>query len=199
MSQPLSGVRVIDLTRIIAGPFCTMLLADLGADVVKVEPIGSGDAVRQQGYIKDGLSWYYAQFNRNKRSIALDLRSDGGKHVLAELISSADVLVENFRPGVLADMGFSDERLRELNPGLVVGSVNGFGSTGPYRDRPSFDFIAQAMSGFMSVTGEADGPPMRAGPPIADLVAGLYCALGVVSALRVAEKTGAGQRIRVRR
>jgi CoA:oxalate CoA-transferase len=150
---PLSGIRIVDLTRIIAGPFCTQLLADLGAEVIKIEPPGRGDPVRGQGAIKDGLSWYYAQFNRNKKSLTLDLYNEAGRAVLADLLRRADVLVENYRPGVLASMGFDAARLEALNPALIVGSVNGYGSTGPYVDRPAFDFIAQAMSGFMSVSG----------------------------------------------
>jgi CoA:oxalate CoA-transferase len=196
--MPLSGIRVVDLTRIVAGPFCTQLLADLGAEVIKVEPPGRGDPVRGQGAIKDGLSWYYAQFNRNKKSITLDLYADQGKEVLADLIRRADVLVENFRPGVLASMGFDQARLEALNPALIVGSVNGYGSSGPYVDRPAFDFIAQAMSGFMSVTGAPD-EPVRAGPPIADLVAGLYAALGITAALVARggreSASGRGQRV----
>ena len=194
--MPLSGIKVVDLTRILAGPFCTQLLADLGAEVIKVEPPGRGDPVRGQGAIKDGLSWYFAQFNRNKKSITLDLYADDGKAVLADLLRRADVLVENYRPGVLAKMGFDEARLQELHPALIVGSVNGYGSTGPYVDRPAFDFIAQAMSGFMSVTG-APGQPMRAGPPLADLVAGLYAALGIVAALlaRGTSASGQGQRV----
>ncbi len=195
--MPLSGIRVVDLTRILAGPFCTQLLADLGAEVIKVEQPGRGDPVRGQGAIKDGLSWYFAQFNRNKKSITLDLYKDEGKRVLADLLRRADVLVENFRPGVLARMGFAEDRLRALNPALVVASVNGYGSTGPYADRPAFDFIAQAMSGFMSVNGSAGGEPLRAGPPISDLVAGLYAAFGLVAALLARERgtTAGGQRV----
>ena len=195
--MPLTGIRVVDLTRILAGPFCSQLLADLGAEVIKVEQPGRGDPVRGQGVIKDGLSWYFAQFNRNKQSITLDLYQDEGKRVLADLLRRADVLVENFRPGVLERMGFPESHLRELNPGLVVASINGYGSSGPYADRPAFDFIAQAMSGFMSVTGPAGGEPLRAGPPISDLVAGLYAAFGVVSALLARERgtTTGGQRV----
>src|SRR5918994_2562179 len=194
--MPLSGIRVVDLTRILAGPFCTQLLADLGAEVIKVEPPGRGDPVRGQGAIRDGLSWYFAQFNRNKQSLTLDLYAEQGRAVLADLIRRADVLVENYRPGVLAKMGFDPQRLHELNPALIVGSVNGYGSTGPYVDRPAFDFIAQAMSGFMSVTG-APGEPVRAGPPIADLIAGLYAAFGIVAALvaRGGSASGQGQRV----
>jgi crotonobetainyl-CoA:carnitine CoA-transferase CaiB-like acyl-CoA transferase len=192
---PLSGIRVIDLTRILAGPFCTMMLADMGADVIKVETPGIGDPLRQQGAIRDGLSWYFAAFNRNKRSLSLHLRSAEGKEVLARLIAGSDVLVENYRPGVLAQMGFDEGRLKALKPDLVYANISGFGTTGPYRDRPSFDFIAQAMSGFMAVTGAVAGPPMRAGPPIADLVAGLYGALGICAALVRHGRSGAGERV----
>jgi CoA:oxalate CoA-transferase len=189
---PLSGVRVLDLTRVLSGPFCTMLLGDLGAEVIKVETPGEGDTVRHQGAVKDGLSWYFANYNRNKRSISLNLRAAEGRDILARLIVKSDVLVDNYRPGVLAAMGFTDARLRELNPRLVRGSITGFGDTGPYRDRPSFDFIAQAMSGFMSVNGAADQPPMRSGPPVSDLVAGLYAALGIVAGLLREGRTGTG-------
>ena len=193
--MPLSGIRVVDLTRILAGPFCTGMLADMGADVVKVETPGIGDPLRAQGAIKDGLSWYFAGFNRNKRSLSLNLRSDEGWAVLARLIAESDVLVENFRPGVLAQMGFDETRLRQLKPDLVYCNISGFGTTGPYRDRPSFDFIAQAMSGFMAVTGMPDGPPLRAGPPLADLVAGLHGALGICAALVRRGHTGHGDTV----
>jgi crotonobetainyl-CoA:carnitine CoA-transferase CaiB-like acyl-CoA transferase len=192
--QPLTGIRVIDLTRVLSGPFSTMLLADMGADVVKIET-PQGDTVRGQGQLVNGLSWYFASVNRNKRSVVLDLRDRQAKAVLERLLQRADVLVENFRPGVLAEMGFTEALLNKINPRLIVASINGYGSTGPYVDRPSFDFIAQAMSGFMATTGEKDGAPMRAGAPITDLVAGLYCAFGVVNALRARELTGRGQRV----
>jgi len=193
---PLSGIRVVDLTRILAGPFCSVLLADMGAEVIKIEPPGEGDPVRRQGVIVQGLSWYFAQFNRNKKSITLDLHADEGKAILARLIGQADVLLENYRPGVLARMGFGEARLRELNPDLVVCGINGYGSVGPYADRPSFDFIAQAMSGFMSVNGRDGQEPMRAAMPISDLVAGLYGAFGVACAL-AARRGGraSGQRV----
>ena len=190
----LSGIRVIDLTRILAGPFCTLMLADMGAEVVKVEP-PKGDPVRGQGAIREGLSWYFSQFNRNKKSIVLDLYSKEGKADLTLLLKSADVLVENYRPGVLAKMGFTSDFLEEINPMLICASINGYGSTGPYVDRPSFDFIAQAMSGFMSVNGPADGDPMRAAPPMSDMIAGLYAAFGVVTALQARHRTGKGQNV----
>jgi CoA:oxalate CoA-transferase len=192
---PLSGIRVVDLSRILAGPFCTMLLADMGAEVIKIETPGQGDPLRGQGVVRDGLSWYFAAFNRNKKSVALNLRAEEGRAALARLIEKSDVLVENYRPGVLAAMGFDEARLKALSPGIVTCSLSGFGSSGPYRDRPSFDFIAQAMSGFMSVTGETGGGPLRAGPPIADLVAGLYGALGTCASLVRKGRTGLGDRV----
>lgn len=188
----LKGVKIIDLTRILAGPFCSQLLADMGAEVIKIES-RDGDPVRQQGAFQNGFSWYFAQFNRNKKSIVLDLRSEAGKAALARLLENADVLLENYRPGVLAGMGFDSARLKAINPQLIVGSVNGFGSTGPYVDRPAFDFIAQAMSGFMSVNGDPEGQAMRAAPPISDLIAGLYAAFGVVSALVARGGPGSGR------
>ena len=191
----LSGIRVVDLTRILAGPFCTLMLADMGAEVIKIESPDSGDPVRRQGAIKEGISWYFAQFNRNKKSVVLDLYTDEGKKTLTKLLSTADVLVDNYRPGVLTKMGFSKERLEEINPRLIQASVNGYGSSGPYVNRPSFDFIAQAMSGFMSVNGAPDSDPQRAAPPMSDLIAGLYCAFGVVTALQARERTGRGQRV----
>ncbi|MDF0603221.1 CoA transferase [Psychromarinibacter sp. C21-152] len=191
---PLSGVRVVDLTRILSGPFCSMLLGDLGADVVKIEAPG-GDPVRQQGHDVGGLSWYFAAFNRNKKSIELNLRDPKGIAVLERLLSDADILTENFRPGVLEGMGLTAARLREINPGLIVVSVNGYGSTGPYADRPAFDFIAQAMSGYMATNGTPETGPLRTAPPITDLVAGLYAALAAVSALRSRENGGPVQRV----
>ena len=191
---PLSGVRVVDLTRILSGPFCSMLLGDLGADVVKIEAPG-GDPVRKQGEIVRGLSWYFAAFNRNKASVELDLRDPEGIVVLERLLATADILTENYRPGVLDRMGLTEARLREVNPDLIVVSVNGYGSTGPYADRPAFDFIAQAMSGYMSTNGTPETGPLRTAPPITDLVAGLYAALGAVAALRGRENGGPAQRV----
>lgn len=191
-SGSLAGIRVIDLTRVISGPFCTQILGDHGADVIKIEPPGKGDVVRQQGNMVDGESWYFAQFNRNKRSITLDLRSDEGQQILYRLLEDADVLVENFRPGVLSKMGLDDDTLRQRYPRLVIGRIIGFGSSGPYRDRPAYDFIAQAMSGFMGVNGSADGEPMRAAPPISDMVASQNLAFGVCAALVRRATTGQG-------
>ena len=191
---PLSGVRVVDLTRILSGPFCSMLLGDLGADVLKVET-PAGDPVRGQGVSPDGFSWYFAGFNRNKRSLALDLRDARGVAVLERLLADADLMVENFRPGILGRMGLGPDRLAEINPRLITVSVNGYGSTGPYVDRPAFDFITQAMSGFMATNGTVQTGPLRAAPPISDLVAGLYAALGAVAALRQREAGGPAQAV----
>ncbi|MEE2860933.1 MAG: CoA transferase [Pseudomonadota bacterium] len=193
---PLDGLRVIDLTRVLSGPFCTMILGDLGADVIKIEP-PKGDPVRAQGTMTEGHSGYFAGFNRNKRSMVLDLYSEEGRAVLRRLLVDADVLVENFRPGTLQKMGLGEDDLARLNPRLIVASVNGYGSTGPYVDRPAFDFIAQAMSGFMGVNGDPDGPPMRAAAPVSDLVAGIYAALGVLAAVVGRERTGKGQTVEV--
>jgi CoA:oxalate CoA-transferase len=192
----LQGVRVVDLTRILSGPFCTLLLADMGAEVIKVEPPG-GDPLRAQGAIVEGLSWYFAAFNRNKRSVVLNLRSAAGKEALRRLIATADVVVDNFRPGVMADLGLAWPQLSALRPGIIHTSVTGFGERGPYADRPAFDFIAQAMSGFMSCNGTLETGPMRSGAPISDLVAGLYAALGTVAALYRRTQTGQGERVGV--
>jgi CoA:oxalate CoA-transferase len=193
---PLAGYRVIDMTRVLSGPFCSMILGDLGADVIKIEA-PDGDTVRRQGIGRGELSWYFAAFNRNKRSVLLDLKTPEGRDALTALIAGADALVENFRPGVLARMGFDEARLQAIKPGLVTCGISGFGAHGPYRDRPAFDFIAQAMSGFMSTNGRADDPPLRSGLPISDLVAGLYGALGVTASLLRREKTGEGDHVDV--
>ena len=192
----LQGVRVVDLTRILSGPFCALLLADMGAEVIKVEPPG-GDPLRAQGVIVEGLSWYFAAFNRNKRSIVLNLRRAAGQEALRRLIVTADVVVDNFRPGVMADLGLDWPRLSALRPGIIHTSVTGFGECGPSATRPAFDFIAQAMSGFMSCNGTMDSGPMRSGAPISDLVAGLYAALGTVAALYRRTQTGQGERVGV--
>ncbi|MGE0314808.1 MAG: CaiB/BaiF CoA transferase family protein [Lautropia sp.] len=191
----LEHIRVVDLTRIVSGPFCSMFLADMGAEVVKIEDPRDGDPIRQQGEAVDGFSLYFATFNRNKRSLTLDLRSEEGKDVLRALVRRADVIVDNYRPGVMQQMGFGREALTALKPDIVSCHVTGFGLDGPYARRPSFDFIAQAMSGFMSVNGMADGPPMRAAPPVSDMVAGAYAAMGILAALVRRSRTGAGEEV----
>lgn len=199
-SQPrplLDGVRVIDLTRILAGPYCTMLLGDLGADVIKIEIPGRGDDTRQWGppFAEGGESAYYLAANRNKRSLTLNLKSGRGLHVLKELIRHADVVVENFRAGTMEGWGLDYGALQELRPGLIYCTITGYGYDGPYRDRPGYDFIAQAQGGLMSVTGPIEGEPTRAGVAIADLASGMFACSAVLAGLFGRERTGEGQRI----
>lgn len=172
-----------------------MFLADMGADVIKIEDAVSGDPVRHQGVMRNGYSLYFASFNRNKKSLTLDLRKAEGKAVLVKLIATADVILNNFRPGVMDRMGLGRAELERIKPDIVSCHVTGFGLDGPYRDRPSFDFIAQAMSGFMSVNGAEGEPPVRAAPPITDLIAGAYAAMGVCAALVRRERTGRGEEV----
>ena len=191
----LQGLRVVDLSRIVSGPFCSMFLADMGAEVIKIEDPDEGDPVRRQGIVRNGFSLYFASFNRNKRSLTLDLRSAEGKDVLRKLIATADVVLDNFRPGVMEKIGLSRDELRRIKPDLVSCHITGFGLDGPYRDRPSFDFIAQAMSGFMSVNGAEGEAPARAAPPLSDLIAGAYAAMGICAALVRRERTGQGEEV----
>jgi crotonobetainyl-CoA:carnitine CoA-transferase CaiB-like acyl-CoA transferase len=191
----LEGIRVVDLSRVLAGPFCSMFLADMGADVIKIEEPRRGDPLRGQGEMCNGLSLYFASYNRNKRSMTLSLRSEQGREILRRLVAGADVVVDNFRPGVMEAMGLGRGVLRDLKPSLVTCHITGFGLDGPYAGRPAFDFIAQAMSGFMSVNGEEGGPPMRAAPPLSDLIAGAYAAMGVLAALVRRSRTGKGEEV----
>ena len=196
--QPLlEGIRVIDLTRVLAGPFCTMLLGDLGADVIKVEVPGRGDDTRQWGppFTPQGESAYFLSANRNKRSLTLNLKSEQGLNILRELIASGDVLIENFRAGTLEGWGLDYDALQQLRPGLIYCTITGYGYTGPYSQRPGYDFIVQAMSGFMSVTGPAEGEPFRAGVAIADLASGIFACNAVLASLFARERSGRGQRI----
>ena len=197
-SDPLlDGVRVLDLTRILAGPYCTMLLGDLGADIIKVEVPGRGDDTRQWGppFTAGGESAYFLSANRNKRSLTLDLKSERGRSILGELIQQADILIENFRVGTLEKWDLGYEQLKNLRPDLIYCTITGYGYTGPYRDRPGYDFIIQALGGFMSVTGPEDGEPFRAGIAVADLSSGIYACNAVLAALYARERTGKGQRI----
>ncbi len=195
-TQALSGIRVVDLTRVMAGPYCTMLLGDLGADVVKIERPGAGDDTRSWGppFI-DGISAYYLCVNRNKRSITLDLKHPAGQEILWRLIEQADVLVENFSPGTVERLGFGYEAVRSRRPQIVYCSISGFGQTGPGKDRTAYDQIVQGMSGLMSVTGFPDGVPTRFGVPIADIAAGMFAAYAIVAALFHRQRTGEGQYI----
>jgi formyl-CoA transferase/CoA:oxalate CoA-transferase len=192
---PLSGVRVLDFTRVLAGPFATMLLADLGADVVKIERPDGGDDTRQFGPpFLSGESTYFLSINRGKRSITVDLKSEHGQAVIRALAHQSDVLVENFRPGVLNRLGFGYEALKELNPRLIYASISGFGHDGlpEYSQAPGYDLMIQALSGVASLTGAADGPPSKAGVSIGDLVGGLYAVHGILAALFEREKSGHG-------
>ena len=184
MPGPLSGTRVVDLTRALAGPYCTLLLGDMGADVIKVELPGSGDETRQWGPpFVDGESSYFMSVNRNKRSITLDLKSPAGQDALRRLATSADVLVENFRPGTLDRLGLSDAQAQVLNPSLIVCHVSGFGQSGPRARQPAYDAILQGMGGVQGLSGEPDGGPTRVGVPIADIAAGMFAAYAVATAL----------------
>jgi CoA:oxalate CoA-transferase len=197
MPGPFSGVLVIDLSRVLAGPFCTMMLAELGARVIKVENPQGGDDSRHFEPFVDGQSGYFSSLNRDKESIALDLKNVADRRILLELARKGDVLVENFRPGTLEKLGLGYDRLKEVNPRLIYAAVSGFGHTGPWSPRPAYDMIVQAMSGLMSVTGVPDGPPMKAGTSVGDITGGLFAALGVASALYHREKTGAGMKVDV--
>lgn len=188
--RPLQGIRVVDLTHVLAGPLCTTIMADLGADVVKVERLGAGDISRQVEPFRADESYYFAALNRNKRSLALDVKRDAGRLALEKLVQRADVLVENFRPGTLDSLGFGYDRLLELNPALVICSISGFGQTGPLRDYKAFDLVAQAMTGLMSLTREPGRPPLRV--LLGDILTGVYGALSVASALVGRVKSGKG-------
>ena len=191
----LEGMRVLDCTQIMAGPFCTLLLADMGADVIKIERPEGGDDIRHTGPFIDGWSAPFLGVNRNKRSVALDLRSDAGREIFKKLVSSSDVMVQNFRPGTLQRMGLSYSDLQPIRPELIYCSISGFGNTGPYNHRGGFDLVAQGMSGLMSFTGMPDSPPVKVGVPITDLNAGMYSAYGILTAYIHRLKTGEGQEV----
>jgi crotonobetainyl-CoA:carnitine CoA-transferase CaiB-like acyl-CoA transferase len=193
----LSDLRVLDLSRFIAGPYCAQLLGDQGADVVKVERPNGGDDTRGVHPQVEGESLYFMAFNRNKRGITLDFRNPAAQERLRALISKADIVVENFRPGTMEKMGCGYETLRELNPRLIMVRISGFGSEGPLADQPCFDIIAQAMSGIMSITGEPDGSPMKAGTYLVDYATALYATIGVLSAVEARHRTGRGQLVEV--
>ena len=190
----LAGVRVLDLTRALAGPYCTLMLGDHGADVIKVEMPGTGDETREwMPPAINGVSAYYLMINRNKRSITLDLKHADGKRVLERLIERSDVLVENFSPGVLGRLGFADDRVRAINRRAIVCHISGFGQDGPGRAWPAYDLIVQGMGGIMSLTGMPGGDPVMVGVPQADMVAGMFGAFAIVAALYARERTGEGQ------
>jgi formyl-CoA transferase len=196
MALPLAHVRVLDLSRVLAGPYCAMVLGDLGAEVIKVERPGSGDDTRHWGPpFAGGESAYYLCCNRNKKSVTINLKSDRGRDYLRGLAANSDVLIENFLPGTLAEAGLGYEALRALNPRLIFCSITGFGQDGPYRDVPGYDVLIQAMAGVMSITGEPDGTPMKVGVAISDITAGLFAANAIMAALLARERGGEGERI----
>jgi CoA:oxalate CoA-transferase len=194
---PLAGLLVVDLTRVLAGPFATMMMADLGARVVKVERSGHGDESRSYGPFVDGRSTYFARVNRGKESIALNLKDEADRAVVVALAERADVLIENFRPGVMDRLGLGWEALSARNPRLVYASVSGFGQTGPWRERPAYDTVVQAAAGLIAVTGEPAGEPVKMGTSIADLSAGLYAFGAILAALRGRDATGRGAQVDV--
>ncbi|ROR46557.1 CaiB/BaiF CoA transferase family protein [Kitasatospora cineracea] len=194
----LTGIRVLDLSRILSGPFATMILGDLGAEVIKVEDTRQGDDTRQWGPPFQGPeSSYFLSANRNKRGIGIDLKTEGGIGLLHKLARRADVFVENFRPGTAERLGLGYGALAEENPGLIYASISGYGHTGPWSARPGYDAIAQAESGMMSITGEASGPPLRPGVATADLAAGMWATIGILAALQARTHTGRGQHLDV--
>src|ERR687895_808292 len=197
VTLPLEKLSVLDVSQIMAGPFCCQLLGDMGADVIKVEPVGVGDQARHTlGFrMKGEDTAAFLAVNRNKKSVTVNLKEAEGKRIFFKLVNNADVLVENFRLGVTEKLGIDYSALKEVNPRLIYASISGFGQTGPYATHPGYDLIAQAMSGVMSVTGEPGGPPVKCGIPIADLSAGLYCAFGIMCAYVAREETGRGQHI----
>lgn len=197
MEKPLEGIRVLDLTRVLAGPFCTMQLADMGAEVIKIERPGTGDDSRYFGPWKNGESSYYILVNRGKKDITLNFREPRALELFYDMARQADVVVENFRPGVTRKLGLDYETLKKLNPRLIYASISGCGQYGPYSARPGYDIVAQAMGGLMSITGYPDAPPARAGSSIADISAGLYGATAIAATLCRRERTGEGDYIDV--
>ena len=198
MSGPLEGIRVVDLTRILAGPYCTMMLGDMGAEIIKIENPDGGDDTRGWGPpFLNGVSTYFISINRNKKSLTLNLKDERGKELLRDLIRKSDVMVENFRPGALDKLGFSWEEIHRINPAMIFASLSGFGQTGPRKSEPGFDVVIQGEGGLMSITGEPDGPPNKFGASVADITAGMLAAQGILLSLYHREKTGVGQMVDV--
>jgi formyl-CoA transferase len=194
---PLYGLRIVDMTRVLAGPFCSMLLADMGAEVIKVEGPGKGDDARDYPPFLRGVSAYFTNLNRNKQSIVLDLKKPEARDILIDLLKQSDVLLENFKPGTMDKLGLGYDTIKGVNPRIIYASISGFGQYGPYKDRPGYDIIGQAMGGLMSVSGWPDSPPTRTGTAMADIVAGLNACIGILAALKGRENTGVGERIDV--
>ncbi|MEX2080153.1 MAG: CaiB/BaiF CoA-transferase family protein [Dehalococcoidia bacterium] len=195
MPRPLEDLRILDLTWVLSGPFCSMLLCDLGADVIKVERPPFGDIARTTGPYQNGWSGYFFSINRGKRSVAIDLRTSEGRDLFLSLVEHADVVVENFTPGTLDRLGIGYDVLAARNPAVILASISGFGQTGPYRDRPALDIIVQGMGGILSITGEPGGNPVRPGASFGDIIAGLYTAIAVLAAVHERKASGRGQAI----
>lgn len=193
----LDGVKVLDLTRVLAGPYCGMMLADMGAEVIKIEMPGRGDDARRNAPIVNGESAYYMNLNRNKKGMTLNLKSEEGKRIFRELVKQSDIVLENYRPGVMEKLGLGYEELRKINPAIVYGAVSGFGHYGPYSKRPGYDILGQAMSGLMSTTGWPGGQPTRTGTAISDVMGGISCCVGVLAAYVNRLKTGEGDKVDV--
>jgi CoA:oxalate CoA-transferase len=196
MSLPLSNVRILDLTLIMAGPYCTLILGDLGAEVIKIEKPGIGESSREMPpHFFENQSAYFIAMNRNKKSITLDLKSEAGKKIFYDLAKVSDVVIDNFRPGVVKKLGLDFDTLKEMNPRIICCSISGYGQTGPFKDRPAFDLVIQARGGIMSYTGEPGQMPVRMGAPMGDLSGGVFASQGILAALYQREKTGRGQRV----
>ena len=193
----LLGIRVLDMSRVLAGPFAGMLLADMGADVIKLEIPNRGDDSRQFPPFRGDESMYYVNLNRGKKSITLDLKTKDGKKIFKELVKECDVLLENFRPGTMKKLGLGYDELKKINPRLIYSAISGFGQTGPYSHRPGYDIIGQAMGGLLSITGWPDGPPTRSGTAIGDILSSLFCTVGILAALQVRGQIGFGQLVDV--
>jgi len=195
--KALEGIRVLDLSRVLAGPYCTMMLADFGADVIKIEPPVAGDDSRHFGPFVEGESAYFMSLNRNKRSVTLDFKQDCERELFREMVKQADVVVENYRPGTMERLGLGYDELKRLNPRIIYAACSGFGHSGPYMDKPAYDIIVQAMGGIMSITGQEDGEPTRVGASVGDIMAGTMTAYGIMLALFHRERTGQGQMVDV--
>ncbi len=193
MAGPLDGMKVLDLTRVLAGPYATMLLGDLGAEVIKIEQPGTGDESRNFGPFKNGFSLYFMSVNRGKQSVTLNLKTERGQAIFKQLLEQTDILVENFRPGTMEKLGLGYDTLKVEHPSLIYAACSGFGQTGPYAQQGAYDMIIQGMGGIISITGEPDGPPVRVGTSISDITAALFTTIGVLSALHHRNQTGRGQ------
>jgi len=194
---PLHDIKVLDFTRVLAGPYATMILGDLGAEIIKIEQQGSGDDSRAYGPYLKGESAYFMSLNRNKQSLTLNLKTSEGIDIVNKLVEQVDVVVENFRPGTMEKLGIGYDKLKEINPRLIYASTSGYGQTGPYSHRPAYDAVVQALGGIMSITGQPGGQPTRVGSSVGDITAGLFCAIGILTALHERNQSGEGQMVDV--